>query len=59
MIHKGKDMDSAHYYCDVFYYQKVKWWRCDNENFLNSEGIRIRSTINHGVTMKKSRILYV
>ena len=34
-IHANKYMDSGHYICDLFYYNKVALWRCDDNIITN------------------------
>ena len=37
-IHVGQDIYSGHYYCDLFYYNTVTWWVCDDDKITNGRG---------------------
>ena len=37
-LHIGNDMDKGHYVYDVFDYNKVTWWNCDDETITQYPG---------------------
>ena len=47
-IHEVNTMDSGRYYCDLFDYNKVTWWICDDEKFWDQVDIRkIYNELSH------------
>ena len=38
IMHEGNSMSSGHYYCDMLYFNTVKYWCCDEDTITQVTG---------------------